>query len=40
MYVEDMILSGLCCGCDMDPAQCYLAGYCAYEEQENEDEDI
>ena len=32
MDVEDKIINGHCC--DMDPAQCYLAGYCAYEENE------
>ena len=36
MDVEDKIINGYCCDCDMDPAQCYNAGYCAYEE---EDED-
>lgn len=38
MDIEDKILVGMCCDCDMDPAQCYLAGYCMYEDEETEDE--
>ena len=32
MYVEEKILEGLCEFCDRDPATCYNAGYCPYEE--------
>ena len=35
--IEEKMLDGRCDSCDLDPAQCHLAGYCAYE-QEDEDE--
>ena len=35
MTVEQYILEGICCGCDQDPAQCHLQGYCEYDGPDN-----
>lgn len=37
--VFDIIVDGRCVDCDMDPAQCYEAGYCAYSEDDEEEEE-
>lgn len=35
MEVIDYILEGFCCGCDQDPTQCHLQGYCEYDGPDN-----
>jgi hypothetical protein len=37
--VEDIILEGYCKDCDLDPVQCYNAGYCSYYDESEDDED-
>jgi hypothetical protein len=39
MSLFESIMEGMCELCDRDPATCYNAGYCAYEE-ECEDESL
>ena len=39
MDVFDIIIDGHCVDCDLDPAECYNAGYCMYEESEEDDGD-
>lgn len=37
MSIEDLMISGYCDDCDMDPAKCWLCGVCAYEEENNDE---